>query len=59
MQMQIAYALKIVEDLAEKRNVLFHDQVVSIKTYPQYYSPRARAAIKAIKAFENNKFNVV
>ena len=48
--MQIAYALKIIENLAENRNVLFSEQIKSIETYPQYYSPKARVAIKTIKA---------
>ena len=51
--MQIAYALKVIEDLAEKRNVLFVEQIKSIETYPQYYSPKARVAIKAIKTYKN------
>ena len=54
--MQIAYALKIVEDLAEKRNILFVEQIKSIETYPQYYSPKARVAIKTIKAYKNGLF---
>jgi hypothetical protein len=51
--MQIAYALKVIEDLAEKRNALFVEQIKSIETYPQYYSPKARVAIKTIKAYKN------
>jgi len=55
--MQIAYALKIVEDLAEKRNILFVEQIKSIETYPQYYSPKARVAIKTIKAYNEEMEN--
>jgi hypothetical protein len=58
MTIQIAHALKIVEDLAEKRNVLFHEQVKSIQTYPTYYSPKSRIAVEVIANYENNKFNV-
>jgi hypothetical protein len=58
MTIQIAHALKIVEDLAEKRSVLFHEQVKSIQTYPTYYSPRSRIAVEVIANYENNKFNV-
>jgi hypothetical protein len=58
MTIQIAYALKIIENLAEKRDVLFHQQVKSIQTYPTYYSPKARIAVKVIANYQNNKFNV-
>jgi hypothetical protein len=58
MTIQIAHALKIIEDLAEKRSVLFYEQVKSIQTYPTYYSPRSRIAVEVIANYENNKFNV-
>ena len=58
MTIHIAHALKIIENLAEKRNVLFHQQVKSVQTYPTYYSPRTRTAVEVIANYQNNKFNV-